>query len=508
LNKNMSAKTTNLIKEIKNPRVRMAPSPTGYFHIGSARTALFNYLVAKKYNGKFILRIEDTDKERSKPEYEADILDSLKWLGLLWDEGVEVGGSYGPYRQSERLDIYEKYLRELVDKGLAYYCFCSPEELEAKKEEMMSRGEVPRYDGHCRNLTEEEVKKKINDKNPFVIRLKMPEKIITVFDLIRGKVDFDTKLIGDFIIAKDFRSPLYNFSVVIDDHEMQITHVIRGEEHLSNTPKQIALYEALNWTPPIFAHLPLILNPDRSKMSKRFGDVALKDFRKKGYLPEAIVNFLVYLGWHPKEKAGEPINEILTLNEIIEQFDFFRIQKGGAVFNIEKLNWINTEHIKRMPIDELTSHAMPYLKEKFGDALLNDIEFVKKIVELHRTRIKTLAELPEMTSYFFVLPDYDAELLRWQDMSEEEVKNNLDFIYNLLSDLDNQLFTRQQLEAIILPEAEKRGRGKILWPLRVALSGQKNSAGPFEIMEIIGKNETLKRLATAIKKLKENQNNA
>jgi len=508
LNKNMSAKTNNLIKEIKNPRVRMAPSPTGYFHIGSARTALFNYLVAKKYNGKFILRIEDTDKERSKPEYEADILDSLKWLGLLWDEGVEVGGSCGPYRQSERLDIYEKYLRELVDKGLAYYCFCSPEELEAKKEEMMSRGEVPRYDGHCRNLTEEEVQKKINDKNPFVIRLKMPEKIITVFDLIRGKVDFDTKLIGDFIIAKDFRSPLYNFSVVIDDHEMQITHVIRGEEHLSNTPKQIALYEALNWTPPIFAHLPLILNPDRSKMSKRFGDVALKDFRKKGYLPEAIVNFLVYLGWHPKEKAGEPINEILTLNEIIEQFDFFRIQKGGAVFNIEKLNWINTEHIKRMPIDELTSHAMPYLKEKFGDALLNDIEFVKKIVELHRTRIKTLAELPEMTSYFFVLPDYDAELLRWQDMSEEEVKNNLDFIYNLLSDLDNQLFTRQQLEAIILPEAEKRGRGKILWPLRVALSGQKNSAGPFEIMEIIGKNETLKRLATAIKKLKENQNNA
>jgi len=504
----MSAKTNNLIKEIKNPRVRMAPSPTGYFHIGSARTALFNYLVAKKYNGKFILRIEDTDKERSKPEYEADILDSLKWLGLLWDEGVEVGGSCGPYRQSERLDIYEKYLRELVDKGLAYYCFCSPEELEAKKEEMMSRGEVPRYDGHCRNLTEEEVQKKINDKNPFVIRLKMPEKIITVFDLIRGKVDFDTKLIGDFIIAKDFRSPLYNFSVVIDDHEMQITHVIRGEEHLSNTPKQIALYEALNWTPPIFAHLPLILNPDRSKMSKRFGDVALKDFRKKGYLPEAIVNFLVYLGWHPKEKAGEPINEILTLNEIIEQFDFFRIQKGGAVFNIEKLNWINTEHIKRMPIDELTSHAMPYLKEKFGDALLNDIEFVKKIVELHRTRIKTLAELPEMTSYFFVLPDYDVELLRWQDMSEEEVKNNLDFIYNLLSDLDNQLFTRQQLEAIILPEAEKRGRGKILWPLRVALSGQKNSAGPFEIMEIIGKNETLKRLATAIKKLKENQNNA
>lgn len=503
----MSAKVTNISKEIKNPRVRMAPSPTGYFHIGSARTALFNYLVAKKYNGKFILRIEDTDKERSKPEYEADILDSLKWLGLLWDEGVEIDGPYGPYRQSERLDIYEKYLQLLIDKGLAYYCFCSPEELEAKKEDMMSRGEVPRYDGHCSNLSQDEVKKKLKNKVPFVIRLKMPEKIMTVYDLIRGKVDFDTKLIGDFIIAKNFQSPLYNFSVVIDDHEMQITHVIRGEEHLSNTPKQIAIYEALGWTPPIFAHLPLILNPDRSKMSKRFGDVALKDFRKKGYLPEAIVNFLVYLGWHPKEKAGEPINEILTLNEIIEQFDFFRIQKGGAVFNIEKLNWINTEHIKRMPIDELTSHAMPYLREKFGEILLNDIEFVKKIVELHRTRIKTLAELPEMASYFFVLPNYDVELLYWQNINKEQLLANLDFIYNLLLNLDERLFTRQQLEALIMPEAEKRGRGGMLWPLRVALSGQKNSAGPFEIMEIIGKNESLNRLIIAIKKLQDNTNN-
>ena len=503
----MSAKVTNISKEIKNPRVRMAPSPTGHFHIGSARTALFNYLVAKKYNGKFILRIEDTDKERSKPEYEADILDSLKWLGLLWDEGVEIDGPYGPYRQSERLDIYEKYLQILIDKGLAYYCFCSPEELEAKKEDMMSRGEVPRYDGHCSNLSQDEIKKKLKNKTPFVIRLKMPEKIMTVYDLIRGKVDFDTKLIGDFIIAKNFQSPLYNFSVVIDDHEMQITHVIRGEEHLSNTPKQIAIYEALGWTPPIFAHLPLILNPDRSKMSKRFGDVALKDFRKKGYLPEAIVNFLVYLGWHPKEKAGEPINEILTLNEIIEQFDFFRIQKGGAVFNIEKLNWINTEHIKRMPIDELTSHAMPYLRERFGETLLNDIEFVKKIVELHRTRIKTLAELPEMASYFFVLPNYDVELLYWQNISKEQLLANLDFVYNLLLNLDERLFTRQQLETLIMPEAEKRGRGGMLWPLRVALSGQKNSAGPFEIMEIIGKNESLNRLMIAIKKLQDNANN-
>jgi len=498
----MSAKITNIQKEIKNPRVRIAPSPTGYFHIGTARTALFNYLVAKKYNGKFILRIEDTDKKRSKPEFEKDILENLKWLGLLWDEGIEIGGPYGPYRQSEKTNIYEKYLRELIEKNLAYYCFCPLEELESKKQEMISRGEVPRYDGHCRHLSEKEVKKKLKNKTPFVIRLKMPEKEMVIYDLIRNKVKFDTTLIGDFIIAKNFQSPLYNFSVVIDDHEMKISHVIRGEEHLSNTPKQIAIYESFNWESPAFAHLPLILNPDRSKMSKRFGDIALRNFKQKGYLPQAIVNFLVYLGWHPKEKTGETINEILNLKEIIEQFDLFRVQKGGAVFNIEKLNWINTEHIKRLPLEELTSHAIPYLKEKFGEAMLDDVDFVKKIINLHRQRIKTLAELPETTSYFFVLPNYDPNLLYWQNMSKQELQINLDFIYNLLSNLDNQLFTKQQLETIIMPEAERLGRGNLLWPLRVALSGLKNSAGPFEIMEIFGKNETLKRLAIALEKIK------
>jgi len=490
-------------KIIKNPRVRIAPSPTGYFHIGTARTALFNYLVAKKYDGKFILRIEDTDFERSKPEFEKDIIENLKWLGLLWDEGVEMGGPFGPYRQSERLDIYEKYLRELVDKGFAYYCFCTLEELEIKRQEMMSRGVAPVYDGTCRNLSKEEIKKRLKEKKSYVIRFKMPEKEIVVNDLIRGKVKFNTKLIGDFIIAKDFRNPLYNFSVVIDDHEMQINYVIRGEEHLSNTPKQIVLYEALGWELPFFAHLPLILNPDRSKMSKRFGDVSMKDFRKKGYLPQAMINFLVYLGWHPKEKPGESINEIMMLDELIKEFNFFRIQKTGAIFNIEKLNWINTEHIKKLSLDELTSHALPYLKEKFGEQLLSDINFIKKIVDLHRPRIKTLSELTEITSYFFVLPDYEPQLLLWQNMTKEELTNNLDLIYDLLFNLDNQFFTKQQLELIIMPEAEKRGRGSVLWPLRVALSGLKNSAGPFEIMDIIGKTESLRRINLAREKAKQ-----
>lgn len=489
-------------KTIKNPRVRIAPSPTGYFHIGTARTALFNFLVARKYGGKFILRIEDTDIERSKPEFEKDIIDNMKWLGLLWDEGVEIGGEYGPYRQSEKKEIYKKYLKELINKGFAYYCFCTPEELEIKRQEMMSRGVTPIYDGACRNLSAKEVEEKLKKGTPFVIRLKMPSKEFIVNDLIRGRVKFDGKLIGDFIIAKDLQNPLYNFSVVVDDYEMKITHVIRGEEHLPNTPKQLAIYEAFGWSPPEFAHLPLILNPDRSKMSKRFGDVALKDFRKKGYLPQAILNFLLYLGWHPKEEIGKPINEILDLEEMIEQFDFFRIQKAGAVFNIEKLNWINTEHIKRLSLDELTAQIMPFLKEKFGEALLTDLELIKKVVDLHRQRIKTLNELPIIASYFFVLPDYDEELLYWQNMTKDQLIDNLDFLYNLLSNLDPKLFTKQQLEALIMPEAEKRGRGTILWPLRVALSGLKNSAGPFEIAEILGKTETLRRLNLAREKVK------
>ncbi|MCX8016077.1 MAG: glutamate--tRNA ligase [Patescibacteria group bacterium] len=492
-------------KIIKNPRVRIAPSPTGYFHIGTARTALFNFLFAKKYEGKFILRIEDTDVERSKPEFERDIIEGMKWLGLLWDEGVEIGGEYGPYRQSEKKEIYEKYLKELIDKGAAYYCFCSAEELEVKRQEMMSRGVAPIYDGTCRNLSKKEIEEKLKNKTPFVIRLKIPEKEIIFNDLIRGKVKFDTKLIGDFIIAKNFQNPLYNFSVVVDDYEMKISHVIRGEEHLSNTPKQLAIYEALGWSVPEFAHLPLILNPDRSKMSKRFGDVALKDFRKKGYLPQAILNFLLYLGWHPKEEVGKPINEILDLEEMIEQFDFFRIQKAGAIFNIEKLNWINTEHIKKLSLDELTLQVMPFLKEKFGESLLTNMELIKKVVDLHRQRIKTLNELPEIASYFFVLPDYNADLLYWQNMEKSQLMDNLDYLYNLFSNLEPKLFTKQQLETLIMPEAEKRGRGTILWPLRVALSGLKNSAGPFEIAEILGKTETLRRLNLAREKVK-NQN--
>ncbi len=487
--------------QINNPRVRFAPSPTGYFHIGSARTALFNWLVAKKYGGKFIIRIEDTDVERSKPEFEKDIIDGLKWLGLFWDEGLEMGGEYGPYRQSENLDIYEKYLRQLLEAGQAYYCFCSEEELEAKRQDALSRGEVFRYDGHCRNLSSEDVQKKIKNKESFVIRFKIPEKKFVFNDIIRGKVEFDGSLIGDQVIAKNFRLPLYNFTVVIDDHNMQITHVIRGEDHISNTPKQIALYEALNWPTPIFGHLPLILDETRAKMSKRSGAVAVNEYRKEGYLAEALVNFLVFLGWHPEEKIGEAVKEVLSKEDLIKQFTLERVQKAGAIFNIEKLKWLNSEHIKRLPIDAFLEQAILFLIPVFGEKIAKDINYLKKVLILHQERVKKLSELPDLMGYFFDLPDYPKELLYWQDITKADLAINIDLLINLFSNLDEANFTTKQLEIILKPEAENRGRGQLLWPLRVALSGLKNSAGPFEIMDIIGKTETLKRLEIAKSKL-------
>ena len=318
----------------KQIRVRFAPSPTGPFHIGSARTALFNWLFAKANNGQFILRVEDTDKERSKPEHEEDIKMGLEWLGFTWDEF---------YKQSERTEIYEKYLRELLDKNKLYYCFCSKEDLEAERQAMMSQGIQPKYSGKCSALESDEVEKRLSNREDHVLRFRVPNDTISVKDVIRGMVKFDTTLMGDIIIAKDLNNPLYNFTVVVDDALMKITDVIRGEDHLSNTPKQVLIAEALGFESPRFAHLPIILNPDRSKMSKRFSDTALSDYINQGYLNQAMVNFLAYLGWHPKEDK-----EIMNIDELVKEFDLGRVQKGGAVFNAEKLEWLNSYYVSHL----------------------------------------------------------------------------------------------------------------------------------------------------------------
>ncbi|MFN7088300.1 MAG: glutamate--tRNA ligase, partial [Candidatus Paceibacteria bacterium] len=311
---------------VEGPRVRYAPAPTGPLHVGGARTVLFNWLFARKYGGSFIIRIEDTDVERSDPKFEKDILDSIRWLGLDWDEGPDIGGSYGPYRQSERLTIYAKYIKKLLDEDKAYRCFCSEEDLKAERQEMLSRGVPPKYSGRCKTLSKEEVEKNLKDGKFFLVRIKMPAKIVEVEDLIRGKVRFDTNLIGDIAISKKEDIPLYNFAAVVDDYEMKISHVIRGEDHLSNTPKQIVLQELLGFAHPEYAHLPLILGPDRTKLSKRHGAVGISEYRKLGYLPEALINFLSLLGWHV---AGD--REIFSKEDLIREFTLDRVQKAGAV---------------------------------------------------------------------------------------------------------------------------------------------------------------------------------
>ncbi|MFA5084283.1 MAG: glutamate--tRNA ligase [Candidatus Paceibacterota bacterium] len=458
----------------KEVRVRIAPSPTGPLHMGTARTALFNWLFAKNQGGSFVLRIEDTDLERSDPKYEKNIIEGLRWLGLNWDEG--------PFRQTERLDIYEKYIKKLLEEDRAYYCFCTKEELEAEKQAMLSQGLAPKYSGRC-----------CGNKNPdpnrsSVIRFRIPETEVVFNDLIRGKVKFNTGLIGDIVIAKDLRTPLYNLAVVIDDYEMKISHVIRGEDHISNTPKQIMLQRALGFDEPVYAHLPLILSADRSKLSKRYAETSIADYRNEGYLPEAMVNFLALLGWHPEEDD----REVFDSEELTKQFNMKKIQKAGAVFNLEKLDWLNGQYVMRLEPEELIERLEDFIPREW----LKDREFLAKVVKTEKERVKKLTDFVKLVGFFFELPDYPANLLIWDKTPKENILDNLQSVLPLAEDFDN---ANNRIMAL----AEERGRGEVLWPLRVALSGQTASPGPFDIMGVLGRSESLKRINIAVKKLNE-----
>ena len=480
-------------EEIKtNIRVRFGPSPTGFLHIGGARTAFFNWLFAKSHNGAFILRIEDTDLERSKKEYEEDIINSLKWLGLNWNEGPDIGGDYGPYRQSEKIDIYKKYLENLLEQEKTYYCFCAKEQLEIDRQALLSQGLAPKYSGRCRNLTAGEVGKKIQAGEKSVIRLKTSNHIIEFQDIIRGKIQFNAGLIGDIIIAKSLKEPLYNFAVAIDDYEMKISHVIRGEEHLPNTPKQILVREALDLPHPIYAHLPLILAPDRSKLSKRRMDASLIDYKNQGYLSEAIINFLALLGWHPK---GE--KEIINTEELVSQFNLKKVQKAGAIFDIQKLDWLNAQYIKIIDPARLLEEIEKFVPKDW----LNKKELLIKGISAEKERIKKLTDFQILADFFFKLPDYELSLLKWKDMENNRIANNLKAVKSKLENTSESEFNKDTAEKIIMPLAKELGIGDVLWPLRAALSGKQASPGPFEIMEVIGKNETLKRIETALIKL-------
>jgi nondiscriminating glutamyl-tRNA synthetase len=482
-------------REEKEIRTRYAPSPTGPFHIGGARTALFNYLFSKKNNGKFVLRIEDTDKERSKREFETQLMGNLKWMGMNWDEGPEMGGPHEPYRQSERNAIYKKYLEKLIEDGHAYHCFCSKEDVESQKQYLMSIGEAPIYNGKCRDLDKATVEKYLKEGKKSVIRFKSPFSEKIVFDdLIRGKIEVNSSTIGDFVIAKDFDNYLYNFTCVVDDVDMQINYVIRGEDHIPNTPKQILLIKAMGFDVPKYAHLSLILGADRKKMSKRDGKTSIDEYIEAGYLPEALINFIAFLGWNPGTEK-----EIYTMEELINDFSLDKIQKAGAIFNIDKLDWVNGLYIRKMPIKELAKKCLPYLKK---DGLISEevsSPWLEKVISLYQERLKKLSEISELIEVFFKETEYEKDLLKWKAMEEKDTIVSLEQSYELALSTDD--YSKGNLEKIFLSSAEKmENRGNLLWPLRVALTGKKNSAGPMEIMEVLGKEETLKRIKKAIQK--------
>ncbi|MCL6639010.1 MAG: glutamate--tRNA ligase, partial [Firmicutes bacterium] len=381
-------------------RVRFAPSPTGPLHIGGARSALFNWLFARHQGGDFIVRIEDTDLERSSRQSEENILAALKWLGLDWDEGIEKGGPNGPYRQTERLELYRRYAGRLLAEGLAYRCYCTEEELAAERDSLLEKGETPRYLGRCRGLTEADCARLEREGRRPVVRFKVPEdQVIVVNDLVRGDVTFDCAGIGDFIIVKSDGIPTYNFAVVVDDYTMKISHVIRAEEHLPNTPRQVLIYRALGWPEPEFAHVSLILGKDRSKMSKRHGATAVEQYREKGYLPEAMVNFLALLGWSP---GGE--EEVLPLDELVRQFSLDRVAKSPAVFDLDKLNWLNGHYIRQAPLERLVDLAVPYLVKAgyigAGEAAAKR-DWLGKVVSSVRKYLACLDEVPAYAAVYF-----------------------------------------------------------------------------------------------------------
>jgi len=488
-------------------RTRIPPSPTGYMHIGTARTALFNFLFARHNGGEFLFRIEDTDTERSKPEFIEDIIESMRWLGLRWDGEI--------LKQSERKEIYAKYIKQLLDSGKAFWCYHTKEDLEKEKKEQADRGEAQVHFCSHKNgkLKTQNSKLKTtakNSKTDGVIRLVCKENKIKFNDLIRGEIEFNPEQIGDIVIAKDEQSPLYNFAVVVDDYETQITHVIRGEDHISNTPKQIMILEALGLPIPEYAHMALTLASDKTKLSKRHGAVSISEYREMGYLPEAFINFMALLGWNPGTDK-----EIFSMEELIKEFSIERMQKSSAVFNIDKLDWFNSHYIKQKDINELAKLCVPYLEKenlikrisnfKFQISNLGEdinIEWLQKVVELARERMRKLSEVGELTKFFFKEPEYDVELLRWKKMTNKEIKEALDKAYNLLSGIKAEEFTKEKMKAILMPEAEAMGdRGRLLWPLRASISGLKASPGPFEIIAVLGRGKALKRIKCASDRL-------
>lgn len=481
-------------------RVRFAPSPTGYLHIGGARTALFNWLFAHKMGGKLILRIEDTDTERLKEDSVSQILTSLKWLGINWDEGPEVGGGCGPYYQSERLPIYQKYAEQLLEHGKAYYCFCSSAHLEAQREKQRAAKQPFRYARTCRDLPVEEAKARAAAGEPYSVRVKIPvEGTITVHDLIHGDVTFNMDQFDDFVIVKSNGMPTYNFAVVVDDHLMGMTHVLRAEEHLSNTPKQLLIYEALGWEPPKFGHMPMILAPDRSKLSKRHGATSVEEFRSQGYLAEAIVNYLTLLGWGPGDER-----ELFTLQETVKLFELEQMSKKAAIYDTKKLTWMNGQYLSELPLEKILPEAKPFfIKDGFvtEDWFAEHEEYFAKLVDVVRVRVKTLQEVADAASYFFQdVTEYDPKGVAKNFKSE-----SVGLLEQCIAAVEaDEVYDLASTEAAYNKIAADNGLalGKVIHPTRLALTGRTVSPGMFDVMVLLGKEKTLERLHKAVEYIK------
>jgi len=481
-------------------RVRFAPSPTGYFHVGGARTCLFNWLFARRHGGQFILRIEDTDRTRYQEEALSDLLEGLRWLGLDWDEGPEVGGPYGPYFQSERLHLYQEYAQKLLDMGYAYKCYCSPERLQQMREEQQRRGENIGYDRHCRELTAQERAEKEAQGIVPVVRLKVPLSGETAFhDLIRGRISIKNSQMDDFVLLKSDGFPTYHLANVVDDHLMKISHIMRADEWISSTPRHVLMYKAFGWTPPLYAHLPVILNPSgKGKMSKRKTvgadgreyNVLVHEFREAGYLPEAMFNFLALVGWSYDDKT-----DILTREQIISHFDLDRISKSPAAFSYDKLDWMNGVYIRQLDVEDLARRIKPFLDRANLNA---DMDTVRRITPLIQKRLVKLSDAVALTDFFFVDElHYDPQLLIQKKMTVAQARQVLDESHRVLSALPS--FDEDAIEKALRAKAEEMGlkARQFFGTLRIAITGKKVAPPLFGTLAILGREKVLRRIARA-----------
>ena len=476
-------------------RTRFAPSPTGYMHLGNLRSALYTYLFAKANGGKFILRIEDTDQSRYVPGAVDVIYRTLKSIGMQWDEGPDIGGDFGPYVQSERKNMYLPYAEQLVKAGKAYYCFCTEEELAARREEAAKRGETFKYDKHCLHLSPEEVQRRIAAGEPYVIRQNVPAHGEASFDdVLYGHIAVDCSDLDDMILIKADGMPTYNFANVIDDHTMGITHVMRGNEYLSSTPKYNLLYDAFGWEKPVYIHMTPIMRDSTHKLSKRDGDAYFEDYLNKGYLKEAIVNYVALLGWNPGDER-----EFFTMDELVKAFSVDGMSKSPAIFDVNKLTWMNAEYVRRLTPEQFTEYALPYY-EKAGVSA----EHADLLARILQQRTETFAQIPEMLDFIPQLPDYDAELFtnKKSKTNPEIAKHVLTIAIEALEALP--AWEEQPIHDALLGLAEKEGmkNGTMLWPVRIALAGkQVTPGGAIEIAILLGREESLRRLKLGLEKL-------